>query len=162
MPDKDAIRTDMERTRSEYHALLRSLTGDDWARRSGNPDMTVKDLMWHMAWAMSWMARSIDAVKAGKGLNPPGPLVDPLRKLAMRWLARKATPESAAKKYDEGHAALLAKLDAVRADDWQLEVSRFGQMRSVEWYFRNVREHFEEHSSDVRAVVGPRKSNVDD
>jgi len=73
-------------------------------------------------------------------------------------IARKATPEAAAKKYDEGHPALLAKLEAVRDDEWQLAVSRFGRMRSIEWYYRNVREHFDEHARHVRAVLSSQKA----
>ncbi len=84
MPDKNAVRTEMESVRSEYIALLHSLNEDDWRRRSGNPEMTVKELIWHVAWAMSWMARSIDAVKEGKQLRVPAFLIEPGRKLLMR------------------------------------------------------------------------------
>lgn len=153
MPDKDAIRSELEATRAAYHELLRSLSNDDWSKQSGNPEMTVKELMWHVAWATSWMASSVDAVKSGKSTRIPSFLVEPGRKLAMRWLARSATPERAAQKYDEAHATLLSKLDSVRDDDWSREATRFGEVRSVGWYFGHVREHFNEHARDVRAVL---------
>ena len=153
MVDKQSLRAEIEATHTAYHHLLVSLSDTDWTRRSGNPDMTVKELMWHVAWAMSWMAGSIDAVKAGKPLRVPSFLIEPGRKFAMRWLARRATPETARQKYDEGHAALLARLDSIGDDEWHREASRFGEVRTVEWYFAHAREHFEEHARDVRAAL---------
>jgi hypothetical protein len=153
MPDKQAIRDGLGATQRAYHELLAALTPDDWARQSGNPEMTIKELMWHIAWSTGWMASSIDAVKSGKSFNPPSFIVEPGRKLAMRWLARRVTPESAAQRFDESCAVLVAKLDTVRDDEWQLEANRFGEVRSVEWYFRHVAVHFQEHATDVRAAL---------
>lgn len=153
MPDKQAIRDELQATQRAYHELLAALSPDDWRRQSGNPEMTIKELMWHIAWSTGWMAGSIDAVKSGKSFSPPAFIVEPGRKLAMRWLARRATPESAAQKFDESYATLLAKLDTIGDDEWQREANRFGETRSVEWYFRHVPEHFQEHATDVRAAL---------
>lgn len=150
MPEKQALRDELEATRAAYHELLASLTDANWKRKSGNPDLTIKELMWHMAWSMGWISGSIDAVRSGKDLRAPGFVIEPARKLAMRWLARAATPQRAAQRYDAGHTALLAKLAAVSDDDWQRSAKRFGAVRTVEWYFRHPREHFEEHAADVR------------
>lgn len=151
-PDRESIRQGLEATRAAYHELLASLSADDWRSKSGNPHLTVKQLMWHIAWAMGWISRSVDAVKRGRGLGVPRFLIDPGRLLAMRWLARGATPEAAARAYDAGHTALLQRLDALRDEDWARSARRFGEVRSVEWYFRHVAEHFAEHAADVRAV----------
>jgi len=151
--DQQAIRSELEATRAAYHGLLASLAEDHWERTSGNPELTVKELMWHMAWSMGWMARSIDAVRAGKNLRLPSFLIEPGRKLAMRWLARRATPEATARKFDEGLASIVARTEALRDDEWQREASRLGETRTVEWYVRHVAEHFEEHARDVRAVI---------
>lgn len=153
VPDKDALRRDLEATRRDYHELLSSLSDSDWRRKSGNPDFTVKALMWHMAWALGWLARSVDRAKQGKDFNPPGFLVDPVRELAIRTYALRATPGAAARKYDEGHAALLAQLDAVRDDEWSITVTQFGEPRTAEWYLRQPVAHFAEHAADARAVV---------
>jgi uncharacterized protein (TIGR03083 family) len=153
IPDKQQIRDDLEGTRRAYHELLESLSEDDWRRRSGNPDFTVKALMWHMAWALGWLARSIDRVRQAKGFNPPGFLVNPLRELAIRAYALRATPERAARRYDEGHAALLARLDEVRDDEWSITVTQFGEPRTAEWYLRQPIEHFAEHGADVQTVL---------
>jgi hypothetical protein len=153
MIDKDAVRRELEQTRNAYHELLASLSDAEWNGRSRNPDMSIKQLMWHTAWAMSWMSRSIDAVREGKSMRAPGFLIEPGRKLAMWWLARGATPDAAARKYDEGHIALLQKLETLSEEDWTRSATRFGEQRTVEWYFRHPTAHFEEHAADVRAVV---------
>ena len=154
LPDKAALQAEMETTRAAYHELLSSLSQEDWRRASGNPDMTVKDLMWHLAWAMGWLSGSVDAVKRGRRLWLPPILVDPLRALAMRWLARNATQELAARKYDEGYNALIDKLAGVIDGDWLRSARRFGESRTVEWCFRQPALHFEEHAADVRPVLG--------
>ena len=152
-PDKQQIQAGLEATRLAYHELLASLSPDHWARKSANPELTVKELMWHMAWSMGWMARSIDGVKRGKGLHLPSFLVDPGRKFAMRWLARRATPETAAQRYNEGHAALLGRLDETLDHEWRLGATRFGELRTVEWCFGQPIAHFEEHAPDVRRAI---------
>jgi uncharacterized protein (TIGR03083 family) len=157
-PDREALRAELEATRAAYHELLASLSEDDWNRKSGNPDLTVKELLWHLAWAMGWMARSAEAVRRGRSLRLPASLIEPGRKFAMRWLARGATREAAARAYDEGHAALLARFDATRDDEWSRSANRLGEVRTVGWYFRQPAEHFAEHAADVRRGLGPGTS----
>jgi hypothetical protein len=153
IPDKQQLRADLEETRAAYHELLASLSEDDWRRKSGNPDLTVKELMWHMAWGLGWLARGVDAVNTGRGFNPPSFLLEPARRIAMHLVARQATPERAAQRYDEGHHSLLAKLEAMRDEQWERSVKQFGEVRDAIWYFREPVEHFEEHAADVRAVL---------
>ena len=75
--------------------------------------------------------------------------MDPLRRIAMHRLARKATPESALQKYDDGHAALLDQLSLVTAEDWRLDTVRFGVRRSMLWHFQQPVMHFNEHRTDI-------------
>jgi Mycothiol maleylpyruvate isomerase N-terminal domain len=154
--ERQQLRDDLALTRREFHKLLSSISSDDWDRRSANPELTVKELMWHTAWSMSWLAESVDSIKRGKSLRAPSFLVEPGRKLTMRWLARRATPERTAEKYEQGHVALCAKLGEVHDEEWSLAATRFGEMRTVEWVFRHAPEHVEEHARDVRAVLAPK------
>jgi len=71
VPDTVSIRADLEATRAAYHELLASLSDADWHRRSGNPSLTVKQLMWHMAWSMTFMAGAVDGVLRSRSFNPP-------------------------------------------------------------------------------------------
>ncbi len=155
-PDTETMIADLEATRAAYHALLAQIPADAWRRRSGNPDMLVKQLMWHMAWAMGWLARGVAGTRSGRRSlvgRLPGPIADPARKLAMRALARTATPERAGRAYDDGHAALIAELSKVAGTEWQLATVRFGEERTVAWHFRQPVDHFAEHAADIVAVL---------
>ncbi len=112
--------------------------------------------MWHLAWSMGWLARAAEDARLGRRppINRlPPRYADSLRALAMRWLARGATPRHAAQAYDAGHHALLAKLALVREEEWQRAVERFGERRTVAWHFRQPVAHFSEHAADVRAAL---------
>jgi hypothetical protein len=152
-PDKQQLIGDLEKTQAAYHDLLGSLSAEDWNKESGNPDLTVREAMWHMAWSVGWLGGSIDRVKDGKDFNPPGFILEPARRFAIWWLALRATPERAAAKYDEGHEALVKRLNAVEDADWALTISLLGETRNIEWFARQPPEHFEEHSADVRAAL---------
>ena len=152
IPDKQQLRDELEKTRTAYHELLGSLSAEDWNRKSGNPDLTVREAMWHMAWSMGWLGGSIDRVSKGKDFNPPAFLMEPARRFAIWWLALRATPERAAERYNQGHDALVARLDAVPDADWALSIQLFGETRNIEWFARQPPEHFEEHARDVRAA----------
>jgi len=47
-PTAESIRNELETTRSVFHALLESLSEDDWRRQSLNPGWTNGEVMAHM------------------------------------------------------------------------------------------------------------------
>lgn len=148
---KEAIRTEVEQTRTDYHALLRSLTPADWSRRSANPAWGVKQLMWHLASGVGITAFALNRAKKGKGVNPPILLLDLLNTTMTRAGSLRATPKSVARMYDAGHAKMLAALDGVRDDQWTKGATVFGVYRTVEEICRMIRAHWDEHSVDIRA-----------
>jgi hypothetical protein len=90
--------------------------------------------MWHMAWATVWLARGVGSTKSGRRTVArcvPAALADPVRKVAMRILARRVTRERAARTCDAGHAALLTELNALTDSEWRLLTVRFGEQRTA-------------------------------
>ena len=158
--DREGKRIALEEARAAYHALVSRITPTKWSARSGNPDLLIKELVWHMAWAMGWLARGVEATRSERrsiATRLPGSVMDPLRKVAMRFLARTATPTGALRKYDEGHHALIELLAAVRDDEWSLSTKRFGETRTLAWHFVQPIDHFAEHASDVEAALESRE-----
>src|SRR5712692_7104475 len=145
IPDRAAIRADLEATRNAYDTLLGSLSEDDWKRKSANAAWRVGQLMWHTAWAAGYFPGSVDRCRKGKGMNPPMWLANPMNTVITRIGSRGATPKSVRAKYDAAHAALLECLDGVRDNDWQNGVKSFGSYNTVESTFHAVSEHFKEH-----------------
>jgi hypothetical protein len=155
MADREAIRAELQSTRAAYHDLLDSISDDDWKKKkTGNKAWSVKQMMAHMASAPAYTAGSVNMVRRGKGFNPPSLIADRLNVLMTRWLARKATPDSVAEQYDEGHERLIELLDGVQDDEWSKGAKFFGQHQTIEQLFQSVPDHLQEHAPDVKRGLG--------
>jgi uncharacterized protein (TIGR03083 family) len=152
--DRNAIRAELEDTRSRYSELLDSLSEEDWKRKSGNPAWTVGQLMWHLGRGMEFFSETVDYCRRGKAPNPPGFLIDIGNTILTRFGSRGATRESVGAKYDAAHEKLVALLDGVRDDEWHKGVTAYGRLHTIESVFRSVTEHFEEHEADIRKGLG--------
>lgn len=51
LASKEAIRADLAATEPAFHALLESLSGDDWRQPSYNQNWTNGEILFHMAFA---------------------------------------------------------------------------------------------------------------
>jgi uncharacterized damage-inducible protein DinB len=153
-PTREAIRTGLESTRSQYHELLTSLSDEDWDKKSGNPAWNVRQLMWHLAWAGGFTAGGVEACRKGKGTNPPNWIADAANTWITRIGSRGATMQSVRKKYDDAHQKVLASLDGVQDDEWQKSARVFNREMTIEKTFRDHVEHFKEHEADIKKGLG--------
>ncbi|TET99610.1 MAG: DinB family protein [Dehalococcoidia bacterium] len=151
---REAIRAEVQTTRAAYHELLRSLSPDDWNKKSANPAWSVGQLMWHVAWGDSYALRGVADCKRGRGFNPPQFITNTVNMLITRWGARRATPQSVAEKYDAAHTAILAALDEVQDDEWDKGAKMFGEFETVESVLRSPVSHFKEHKADILKGLG--------
>ena len=153
-PTKEAIRRELEATRSQYHDLRNSLSEEDWNKKSGNPSWNVRQLMWHMAWANGYTLNGVDSCRKGKGSNPPNWISDFGNTWITRIGARGATKQSVAEKYEGSHAKALAALETVQDDEWQKGARVFNQDITVESTFKSIPERFKEHGADIKKGLG--------
>jgi hypothetical protein len=155
VPDKERIRADLEATRKAYHELLKSLSSEDWNKKTPNESWRVGQLMWHVAWGLGFFPRGVERCRKGDGFRPPGWIVNTANMLLTRINSRGATKEGVARTYDANHAALLECLAGVQDDEWPKgAVSPFGQYLTVEEIFSVPWQHLEEHGKDIRAGLG--------
>ncbi len=152
-PDREALRAELEATRAAYHDLLKSLSAEDWKKKTGNAAWTVRQLMWHVAWGAGYLPRAVDNCRTGRRGRLP-PLFNQLNILMTRLGSARATPESLARKFDESHEAVVAALNGVRDDEWQKGTQNYLGYTTVEDCFRNVIAHFREHAADIRKGLG--------
>ena len=156
-PDRAALRADLDATRAAFHALLRSLSDTDLARPSSETDWTVKEELWHVAYAVGYLRGGIVRAQRGAARGaPPIPiwLRDWISLRLVRYQARRATRADLARFYDRQHARLLATLAATRPPDWSRRVKMFGeQERPLEGLFRRPITHFAEHAAQIRQSV---------
>jgi uncharacterized damage-inducible protein DinB len=151
---REALRADLEATRTQYHELANSLSEEDWNKTSGNPAWNVRQLMWHLAWAGGFTAQGVESCRKGKGTNPPNWIADIANTWITRIGSRWATKQSVGQKYDEAHKKVLASLDSVRDDEWQKSARVFNREMTIEKTFRDHVEHFKEHDADIKKGLG--------
>jgi len=154
IPDKEAIRAELEATKAGYHELLGSLSAEDWKKKSANSAWNVRQLMWHITWGNSFTPQGVDQCRKGNNFNPPMAIVNPLNSLWTRIRSRSATPESVGKMYDEVHEKILACLNSVQDGEWQKSAKSFGNEMTVESCFHEPKRHLDEHGADIRKGLG--------
>ncbi len=154
IPDRQAIRAEIESTRTAFHELLDSLSDEDWKRKTANPAWSVGQLMWHLGRGMEFFTQNIAYCRKGRAPNPPAWLIAPGNVLLTRFGSRDATRASAGEKYDRGHEALLACLEGVGDDEWAKAVRAFGSDYTIESTFNQVAKHYREHESDILQGLG--------
>lgn len=153
-PTREAIRAELETTRTQYHELRNSLSDQDWNKKSANPAWNVRQLMWHLAWAGGFTVDGVESCRKGKGWNPPNLIADRANTLITRIGARGATRQSVGEKYDEAHQKVISCLDGVQDAEWQKRARVFSRDMTIEKTFRDMVEHFKEHEGDIKKGLG--------
>ena len=157
IPDREAIRAELESTRRAYHELVKSISHDDWTKKTANPGWRVGQILWHLAWGAGYFPRGVEECRKGKARNPPTWIMNPMNKLITRIGSRGATPQSVSSKYDAAHGRILACLDRVKDDEWSKGVKplgAFGAYKTIEMVFHSVTFHFREHEADILQGLG--------
>ncbi len=155
-PLREEIRQELESTRQAYHALLDSLSEEDWKKPSGNPAWTVGQLMVHMTFAPRMLPADVNLIRNG-GWMPklPAFLFNWANVLMTRWTARNQSPRSVGALYDAAHDRALALLETIQEDEWSLsrEYPDWDPMLSgtvtLKRLFRYLADHFEVHAEQV-------------
>jgi hypothetical protein len=154
------IRADLEATRDAYHALLNSLSDEDWHKPSGNPAWTVGQVVYHMTMAPRMLPSDVRMIRRGRrapGL--PAFIFNFLNVLVTRWGARKHTRQTVGAAYDAAHAAALAAFETIQDHEWSkgVEYPDWDPMLSgfvtIERLFRYLPLHFEVHAGQVQQAL---------
>lgn len=154
---RDELRAELEATRQAYHALLDSLSEEDWEKPSGNLAWTVGQLMVHMTFAPRMLPADVNLIRRG-GWMPklPAFLFNWSNVLMTRWAARKETVHSVGALYDAAHDRALSVLETVQDDEWSLSRNYpdwdplLSGTVTLEHLFRYLTLHFEVHAEQVR------------
>lgn len=152
IPDKAEIREEWEAMRQAFPELLADIPEEAWRRQSKSTRWTVAELCGHIANDVEWTPKMVEHARTGKDLiNVGGALGNFINWLHTKISSRNATPESLAQKYDADFADAMAALDTVHDEDWQRGAHFFGEgYWTVEFIFRYLPQHFDEHAEQVR------------
>ena len=151
LPDREALRAQLEETRVAFHALVESLTEAQWHSKTATTAWTVCEVLTHVADGRARLLAAIAHVRQGKNyFNLPSWLRDPLIRWHGTWSARGQTPESILRRYDQAHTAFLAILEGIRDDEWSRGAQCFGDgYKTVLDLCVLPKSHFQEHAAQV-------------
>ena len=154
LPDRTALRAQLEETRTAYHALMESLTDADWHRKTISTAWTVGEVMTHLADTLAEKPEAIAHVRRGKNHLNLLPflnwLTHPINRWLVKWSARGQTRESTLERYDKAYAAMLAALDGIRDDEWNKGAYCYGEgYKTILDLCVLPNSHFQEHAAQV-------------
>lgn len=150
-PDCTALRTQLEETRTAYHALMESLNDADWQRKSTSTSWTVGEIMTHLADTLGDKPQTIARLRQGKNsLNPPPFMMWLLPKVGY-WMAKRSarhqTRQSILARYDQAYTALMEAIDGVKDHEWNLGAFCYGEgYKTIFDVCLMPVSHFQEHS----------------
>jgi len=155
IPNRAALRADLEATRTAFHALLDSIPAEAWRRKGDSTAWTVREIVTHLVHDIESIPQFVAHAKAGKNfLNMPSFITGKLNYLLSRFKARNATPQSLAQAFDTHLEKALATLEEVQDDEWQRGAEFFGEgYWTVETIFKNVPRHFQEHAAQIKGSI---------
>jgi hypothetical protein len=150
-PDRAAIRAELEASRIAFLALVDATSDERWQRKSPTTRWTEGQVLVHLTWALEQLPREVESARRGKGMfNFPKRVADPLSYWFTRWLARKATRESLAQRYDAAIAAVLATLEDVQDSEWERGARFYGErFYTVAELFHTPTDHLTQHTAGL-------------
>lgn len=154
--ERDAIRAELEATRSAFHALLNQISEADWTKKSAAQG-SIGQLLVHITGYLGIIVpRVVAGARAGKKNSmpvPSGAIGDSLNYLINRVLTIRANRDTIAAKYDSAHAAALKLLDSVRDDEWEKATTYPAGHKTIPEIFRYHTTHFNEHAEHIRQCL---------
>ncbi len=150
---------ELEGVRLEFLRLLHEISESDWDRRLPGEGWTARQEMAHVTQVLQLLPVGIRRAATGRRHSVLSAVPERLRRWANGYLIvpvryRSATRASLASDYEQAHAALLKVLRDVPEDAWSRGAYFPRQYRTVEQMAHRPAEHFAEHATHLRHVLG--------
>lgn len=149
---QDVLRTELEATRTAFHALVEAFAGPAWQQKSTTTKWSFGEVLVHLTWALEQLPQEVESARQGKGMfNFPqwlAWLVNPMSYWYGRSLARGATPDDIRRRYDEAMGAVLIKLNTIKDEEWSCGADFYGEgFHTIEDLFHAPAKHFADHTA---------------
>ena len=165
---KDAIRAELEATRTVFHALVDSLSENDPRRKSRNPGWTNGEILVHMTFgfiilnALFPMARLWGRFPKWTSkifawtLNAFTTPFNWVNALGARFQARVFTYKRIGAVYDWAHFSLMKQINSIKEDEWERGMhyptrwdSNFSDFMTIRELFHYPVRHFNFHIGQI-------------
>lgn len=148
LPEREAIREELEATRANFRRLLNSVSTEQWRQKSPSSEWSVGEIFFHLVWAIEYLPKEIARARQNKGMfNMPKWFADPMSYWYIRLSARKIIPAQLGQRYDRAIDATLQELEKVQDSEWERGAKFYGEgFYSVEDLFYTPAKHLAEHT----------------
>ncbi|MBI5230591.1 MAG: DinB family protein [Coriobacteriales bacterium] len=165
-----SIHEDLERSRARFHALLESLSAEEWDAPSRNPAWTNGQVIYHILFAfmlvpsLFWMIKFWSRLPWGASrafaavLDFSTPLFNWVNALGPRGQARVLGRKRAEPIFERVHRSTLRKVDSLHGSEWQRGMHyptrwdpSFGDFMTFEDLLRYPSKHMERHLRQLSA-----------
>jgi len=164
------VRSDLEVSSCRFHALLDSLSQDDWDAPSLNPAWTNGQLVYHalfgfvlvpsLFWMIRFWSRLPDSWSKhfAQVLDFSTPLFNRVNALGPRGQARLLGRKRAGTIFDRVHSSILMRVDSLEGTQWERGMHypqrwdpTFGDFMTFADLFGYPSKHFEKHLRHLSA-----------
>lgn len=148
LPDREALRAELEATQNAVQHWLATLTDDEWRRKAVTSAWTVAEVFVHLTSALEYLPAEVASAKLGRGMfNYPKFVADTYSYWSTRLEARRVTRPALAQRYAAAMAKALQALDAVHDGEWSAGADFYGEgYYTVADLFRTPAQHLAEHT----------------
>lgn len=154
LPDRQSLCTRLEETRQAFHALVNSLSDEEWSSKHTATGWTARELISHIVDGLAHIPHAIDHARRGKPfLNLPpflNWLTAPANFWMSKWSARSLTRQMVLTRYDAAHQELLSKIAGIGDDEWSRGAHCFGEgYKTVLDLCIGPTHHLQEHAAQL-------------
>lgn len=162
------IRQELETSRAKFHALLESLSEEEFQKQSLNPGWTNGEILAHMSFGFMIinvllpMARLWGRLPKGSSkwfvwlLNSFTGIFNWFNMLGARGQGKVFTHERLGKIYDRVHFSLIKKINSIKDDEWERGMyyptkwdATFDEFMTLEKLFHYPVNHFNFHLEQI-------------
>lgn len=172
MSTRERLRQEIEATQVVFHALLDSISDEDFSRPSGNPAWTIGEVLYHssitprLLWVEARMLTRQNRLFYGLvTVLMPKKLFDWINIRLTRYGARKLSRQFLSSEYDKSTAATLRVLDATAEEDFaksmhypDVDPMLSGEV-TLEYLFGYVKRHFDSHAAQIQSALQSKQNN---
>jgi hypothetical protein len=167
-PIAESIYTELESTRSSFHALLDSLAEEDMRKQSLNPGWTNGEILAHMLFGFIILNALLPIIRAwgrlpresskpfSRLLNASERPFNWINAIGARLQGRVFIYKRIGRLWDTVYFSLLKKIDSIKDDEWNLGMyyptkwdSNFSEFMTIEKLFRYPIVHFKFHQNQI-------------
>jgi hypothetical protein len=165
---KDSVRSELETARTAFHALLDSLSEDDFRRQSRNPGWTNGEILTHMTFGFIILKALLPMARLwgyfpkwtskifASTLNAFTAPFNWINELGARLQVRVFTHKRIGRVYDWVHFSLMRQLESIKDDEWERGMHyptrwdpNFNDFMTVRDLFHYPVRHFHFHLEQI-------------